>query len=156
MPAQMPAAQNTQRKTITLVVDRPWEPGTHAVITAELLDESEMPAVPGSLTCFASEAREAGESASQGDVLKRLVVKSVSRWFTTTDEGRGAWESTSENFNVGDLSTELGDGALTECLMLHGIASLDIETYSNNTKTSWEFDDVLVSVEAAEKLRGAE
>lgn len=140
----MPYNNQSTRKRLTVVVPRPWETGTYAVVTAELMGEDEMVAIPGRVTCFEAESHAAGAPAYEGDVLKNLVSKSVTHWARTTESGRAAWKQSSKDFNVGDLSSEIGDGDLNASLLLHGISSLEIETHSNRSRLSWEFDNVLV------------
>lgn len=139
----MPENEQNERRVVTVVATRPWEPGTHAVVTAELLTEEEASAVPGHVTCFDAEARASAPSLSEGDVLKRLVIKSVTHWIQSSESGRAAWANSSEDFNVGDLSSELGDEGLGVSLYLHGISSLEIETHSNKSGATWEYDTLL-------------
>ena len=70
------------------------------------------------------------------------IKRAVTRWIDETEEGKLAFESSSEDFNVGDLSCELGDEGLIERLIAEGIHNLKIETFSSDS-SCWEYDDHL-------------
>jgi len=83
--------------------------------------------------------------------LRQSVTNAVTEWVNTTEEGKEAWQSSSEDFNIGDLSVHLAgedtweEDALARCLRNHGITWLEVECYSDtNGDVDWTYDTVLV------------
>lgn len=108
--------------------------------------------MPGHRICFSPCERASG-TAVRGDTLRDHITLAVSHWFTTTGEGRAAWEESSEDFNVGDLANALGDARLEESLRLHGIAALTVETHAaRGGNHDWPYDEVLITDGAREEL----
>jgi hypothetical protein len=142
----------TARSKLTLIVERPWEPGTFAIVTAELFNEDEAREVTDHVTCFSGSERAATTSV-QGNTLRDHIKLALSHWFTTTDAGREAWESSADDFNIGDLCHSLGDEELEASLRRHGIAQLTIDTYSSEgSGHAWTYDEVLATDEARAAL----
>lgn len=72
------------------------------------------------------------------------IVRAVTEWVKYTEEGKEAWERSSNDFNIGDLSGELG-GSLLNYLSKQGIENLDITTFSTtNGNRVWTYDTLLV------------
>jgi hypothetical protein len=91
------------------------------------------------------------------DVTRRLtaaefrnaVTQAITEWVETTDVGRRAWQASSEDFNVGDLSGYMpAHGCLRRILTKHGIRSLKIDTvvHCASPANLWTFDSVLVDI----------
>ena len=74
--------------------------------------------------------------------LQDRVVAGITRWVDTTAEGQKAWELSSQDFNIGDLSEWLDDVDLLKCLADEGVKNLTIE--SVDADTDWNYDTVLV------------
>lgn len=79
---------------------------------------------------------------TEGAFLDALIG-ALSRWVRETQTGRDAWEESSEDFNVGDLSNYHGDPSLTPILADVGIMDLRVKVYSADRST-WTFDTVLI------------
>lgn len=75
------------------------------------------------------------------EFLRRLK-RAVTNWMLTTDEGKDAWDHSSEDFNVGDLSLCVGIPKLTACLEGEGIFGLKIQTHTGSLG-EWSFDTIL-------------
>lgn len=61
------------------------------------------------------------------DALYERVVRAVTNWMKSTDEGRKAWKYASDDFNVGDLASYLGDDDLLRFLANEGVKDLRID-----------------------------
>ena len=85
------------------------------------------------------------ELANEATFLAALQ-KALNKWVETTKEGKTEWESSSEDFNVGDLSNCDTDGELGKLLADVGIHNLNIETFCNSERGagSWTYDTVLM------------
>lgn len=89
---------------------------------------------------------------SKTDALRRLS-RAVGQWIQTTNEGRQAWASSSEDFNVGDLAEFLSKsgkaiGPLQSFLEKEGIARVkDLFVLTNAEHES--YDRILADVEEA-------
>jgi hypothetical protein len=81
------------------------------------------------------------------------LKKALTKWQQTTDEGKEAWEESSEDFNVGDLSNyELRKGTLRKLLAERGINKLEIDIKSRSggmgaSIGAWSYDTVLIEPE---------
>ncbi len=86
---------------------------------------------------------------SKMDALRRLS-RAVGRWIQNTNEGRQAWASSREDFNVGDLAEFLSDSgkaidSLQPFLEKEGIACVkDLFVLTNAEHES--YDRILVDV----------
>lgn len=98
-----------------------YDESTYAVVTAQVGD-----------------ARLRGESA-----FLDALTKALSRWVRETETGQEAWEESSHDFNVGDLSNYYSDPSLTPILTDEGIVNLHIEVHSADAST-WTYDTVLI------------
>lgn len=128
MPETKSAAATT--KQIVTTVHRPWEDGTVAVIKATVE------------TAKLEAALQLTRASNETEALLEMVTRAITRWVNETNAGREAWERSSEDFNVGDLSNEIGDEELMSRLREEGVVALDIETHS--TAHKWEYDRILV------------
>jgi hypothetical protein len=117
-------------KRIVTAVPRPWEHGTVAVVEATVE------------TAKLEAALQLPHVSNETEALLEMIKRAVTRWVNETDAGRAAWENSSEDFNVGDLSNEIGDKELTARLLEEGVVSLDIETHG--TAHDWQYDRILV------------
>jgi len=74
-----------------------------------------------------------------------LLTKALTEWKRTTADGKGEWESSVEDFNVGDLSNCLPCAVLEKILAKHGIHKLIVETNSEDQECRyWSYDTVLM------------
>lgn len=89
---------------------------------------------------------------TKADALRRLS-RAVGRWIQNTDEGRRAWTSSSEDFNVGDLAESLSEsgkaiGSLQPFLEKEGIARVkDLFVLTDAEHES--YDRILADLEEA-------
>lgn len=85
----------------------------------------------------------ASTALSDSEFLPALKA-ALTEWFET-EYGRGAWERSSQDFNVGDLSLVLEEDQreLHECLLRHGIQELSVDAYDSSSAVDWSFDEVL-------------
>lgn len=89
---------------------------------------------------------------TKADALRRLS-RAVGRWIENTDEGRRAWASSREDFNVGDLAEFLSDSgkaisSLQSFLEKEGIARVkDLFVLTNAEHES--YDRILADLEEA-------
>lgn len=124
------AAKRTSKMSFT--VNRPWERGTLARITA---------------TVDADKFEEMLLKAPSGArALKWMVREAVTKWVEETDEGKAAYDRAKQALDIGDLADLLGDNGVKERLAEAGVLSLDIETESEEHNVDWQFDDHLVEV----------
>lgn len=82
---------------------------------------------------------------SEENFLKSLI-SAMDKWFKT-EEGAKAWDNSSHDYNVGDLSNEsTAEGtSLGNLLLNEGIQDLEINTLSSENK--WSFDTVLSTLD---------
>ena len=67
------------------------------------------------------------------DVFRRLIT-GVTRWVSSSESGQEAWEYSSEDLNIGDLSQYEGEPELVNALEGAGIVDFRvIEMFDNNT-----------------------
>lgn len=84
---------------------------------------------------------------NETDFLNALT-RAISDWVKTSDAGKMAWENSSEDFNVGDLSHWTDELSLKKCLEKEGITELNIDINSKNmASTEWMYDTVLADVD---------
>jgi hypothetical protein len=98
----------------------------------------------------------------------KALKSALTAWVRETDEGRRAWKNSSEDFNVGDLSTFMvwrtntkkGEPwyemprTLTPYLKDVGILQLQVETYCDtDVAANWDYDTVLVNAEEVKEIR---
>lgn len=85
--------------------------------------------------------------------LQEVIVQGVTKWMAETKEGREAFQRTSGDFNIGDLSTELTDDWLDRFFQDAGLEDLDIETFCEHAfNAGWHYDTLLfdeIAVRAA-------
>jgi hypothetical protein len=73
--------------------------------------------------------------SSEKGFFKRLM-DAVTEWAKSTKRGRLAWEQSSKDFNIGDLSGVFQNGEFRDILKSHGIVRLEIETFVNTAERS--------------------
>jgi hypothetical protein len=98
----------------------------------------------GETTCAVIDAMVDGID-SNGEFQECLKL-ALTQWYQNTDEGKHAWEESSNDFNVGDLAAQqpFSRGLLKE-LKKVGIFNLKISIYGNyNAQPLWHFDTVLI------------
>lgn len=78
------------------------------------------------------------------------LKKALTRWVEFTDQGKRAWEISSRDFNIGDLSSEAyNEGDLAVILAGEGIHHLSIQTFCDHrVPLDWTYDTVLVDEES--------
>mgnify|MGYP000974103138 CR=1 FL=1 len=62
---------------------------------------------------------------NDSEFLARLK-KAITAWMKNTSAGELALEYSSDDFNIGDLSSHLEDGELEDCMKAEGILKFDI------------------------------
>lgn len=111
-----------------MVVPREGE-RTFAVVTWKATTSSFPTGVPANKLCVA-------------------IIAAVTEWVMTTEDGKKAWENSSNDFNIGDLSANLSDDPtdpLNVLLAKQGITGLEITTYNDTDgDLDWTYDTVLV------------
>jgi len=96
-------------------------------------------------TTFAVVSCNRSKRVGSSRQLFRQLTLAVTNWVNRTETGRAAWESSSCDYNVGDLSTDLGEPTLLARLRARGITALEVEIYSDDdVYDSWTYDTVLV------------
>lgn len=84
------------------------------------------------------------DAIQRDDQMLEPISRAVTEWVDNHAAGEAAWKRSSRDFNVGDLSTELGDKDLQQCLVGEGVFELEIETFVNDEPTrNWSYDTVL-------------
>lgn len=86
------------------------------------------------------------ELATERTFLATLTA-ALSKWASNTKDGALAWTRSSEDFNVGDLASELpGDeNGLSGFLLEAGIAKLNVEIlHGRDVSRYWSYDTVLI------------
>ncbi len=87
----------------------------------------------------------------EGHFLAALRA-ALTAWVNGTDDGQGAWEASSHDFNIGDLAIELEDwnagpsqDDLMQCLQAQGIHDLSVRVIDEGSACQdWVYDTVLV------------
>lgn len=81
--------------------------------------------------------------------FKSNLTAALTKWAKTTEEGRDAWDESSQDFNVGDLSNaDYEDNPLKAILAEFGIKNLSVSVYSDDDSPTWGYDDVLIDGDA--------
>ena len=87
-------------------------------------------------------------AAKRGGFLG-AVRRGVTKWVAQTPQGRTAYADSSDDYNVGDLSTDVGDEALVALLAAEGVYDLSIQTITEDDfDDDWTYDTLLVSAAA--------
>lgn len=82
--------------------------------------------------------------------LQDAICRAVTKWMIGTEDGKKAWEySGGGDFNIGDLSTHVGDGEnddseLVRFLEDEGVKNLRISDLAD-TDDNWTYDTSLVN-----------
>ncbi len=80
-----------------------------------------------------------------------VIRNAVTRWMVQTFEGIKAWAESSEDFNIGDLSSHLGDRRLISLLEAFGVHQLTVEQLDlSSDEGHWNYDTVLAHADNAE------
>jgi hypothetical protein len=82
-------------------------------------------------------------SLHRADVFVQYMRKAITQWIRSTEEGREFLSETSDDLNIGDLSSYGVTAKLQKELKKVGILSLSIETNSREGEHNWEYDDNL-------------
>lgn len=72
------------------------------------------------------------------------IQQAVTGWSRQTEIGKSVIQTNGMDFNVGDLVEWASDKTLVPFLREQGIQSVSVETFSDTTGHSWEFDDRLI------------
>ena len=140
--------------TKSFAIQRPWEPGTAAIVSFTLESEQDfsrrnaLKANP-----YLSDEMQAQFLASAAvgrfkvAFLRDLLITALTAWAKNSAEGAEAFRGSSQDFNIGDLSNAdaSNEPFLAEC----GILSLEIETASAEDG-DWEYDRVLIDSDELE------
>lgn len=91
-------------------------------------------------------AKVTSEELMSGPKFLGALKKALTAWVNETEDGAAAWDNSSWDFNLGDLSMEQPfSQVLKTRLEAHGIYELDIEVMSSNrAEYNWVYDTVLV------------
>jgi hypothetical protein len=77
--------------------------------------------------------------------LFRCLCAAVTGWVRETASGREAYRNSSEDYNVGDLSGDLGDPDLQRLCAAHGVHDLTVDIFScSEAHGDWTYDTQLV------------
>lgn len=91
------------------------------------------------------QARVATEDLLSEACFREALEKALTNWARETKEGREAWESSSEDFNVGDLACALPSESLAPYLAKEGILWLEVATTVHHAPcTHWCYDTILL------------
>ena len=103
-------------------------------------------------TTFAVVSCRQTEEARRADQLLTLFSAAVTGWVKETDTGKVAYANSSEDYNVGDLSTDIKDDLLRPFLERHGLFDVAIETFSDTDfQDNWTYDTHLVDDAALDR-----
>lgn len=76
--------------------------------------------------------------------FRLLLTEAVSDWLKNTLPGQKEWHGSNHDFNVGALSTCIGNATLHAMLEKRGIHDLTVEVFdSDDSCRNWTFDTVL-------------
>jgi len=107
------------------------------------------------LTFARIDATVTREELTREVVFLKALQGALTQWAAGTSEGKEAWEDSSEDFNVGDLSYEIGDESMKPYLEKAGIAYLNIGVECHVIRTlAWSYDTVLMDRETLKAERG--
>lgn len=84
------------------------------------------------------------EQSSDVHALVGCLVQAVTDWRRQSKIGADVIQRNGSDFNVGDLAEWKDEESFVPHLRGHGIESISVETYSDSTGHSWEFDDQLI------------
>jgi hypothetical protein len=99
-------------------------------------------------TTFAVVSCRRTEEVRRAGQLLALFSAAVTDWVKETDAGKAAYANSSEDYNVGDLSTDIDDDTLQPFLERHGLFDIEIETFSETDfQNDWTYDTHLVADE---------
>ncbi len=91
------------------------------------------------------------------DTLYERVVRAVTTWMKTTEDGKQAWDYAGDDFNVGDLTSHYvandPNDPLTVALTNEGVKELRIEEPALS-ESWWGYDAVLVDGSDVRKALG--
>jgi hypothetical protein len=89
--------------------------------------------------------RVKGNQKPTDEEVRNRISDAVEAWRKGTDAGDRAWTYTSEDFNIGDLTSYLDDEDLLDELKDRGIyrINIDIHSFDAYQPTPWSFDDIL-------------
>ncbi|MCK9433731.1 MAG: hypothetical protein M0R32_02655 [Candidatus Cloacimonetes bacterium] len=79
-------------------------------------------------------------SLNLADHFKEALIKAVTQWIRSTDEGKELYFSTSEDLNIGDLASEGISKKLWKELKKVGIFAMSIKTNSICEEHNWNYD----------------
>lgn len=144
-------ARAAARKSVRVFVPRPGEDRVNALVTAELYSREEIEAyagdpadAPGSLNSYEAEYERQGRHAAGPRVLLELLTGACTHYFIHSPDAKRARDYAGGDFNVGDLSSELGSADLERAMRLHGIASFEIDDRFE-ASDCWVYDTRLVN-----------
>lgn len=80
-------------------------------------------------TCAIVRATVSDKHVSSETGFFQRLTDAVTEWVKATQAGQRAWEESSQDLNIGDLSGYCKNKALQPILASHGIMRLDIETH---------------------------
>lgn len=103
--------------------------------------EKDGPSTVGVLSMFVEETH--GLVVSDATVLERLR-RAVTAWTVNSEDGRRAWEASSEDLNIGDLDGHLNSPSLVSELARQGIRGLGL-LCADPADGAIDYDTVLVN-----------
>lgn len=74
--------------------------------------------------------------------LHKAILVAVQAWVNKTQAGKEAFEESSQDFNIGDLSNNLDSYSLRDELMDVGVTQLQISLF-DDSGDFWDYDEVL-------------
>ena len=83
--------------------------------------------------------------AKPSDVLAALR-RALSKWASTTEEGRAAWEESSEDYNIGDFLGDCENPQVLALLQEEGILHVEV-AYELSSQEEVSYDRILMSVD---------
>jgi len=103
------------------------------------------------LTFATVTAKTADYIRDEAQFLDKLE-QAITNWMCVTALGRDAWTRSSADFNVGDLSEEVGERALIHQLAVVGIYDLEIDVHCHVERSRiWTYDRHLFDSAAVEE-----
>lgn len=103
----------------------------------------------GEITTIAVVSARRTEKVTDISSLRDAITRAVTRWMGETEDGRGAWDYSGDDFNIGDLGSYLDhDPLLGGCLFPEGV--IDLHVTSPDFTTSWTWDTPLTDYEGDE------
>jgi hypothetical protein len=81
------------------------------------------------------------ESLLDNSKFLEALIRAITNWMKCTDKGKKAFEYSSEDFNIGDLSSYLEDANLKGLLYEQGISDLTVSIYTcAESNPNWVYD----------------